>query len=330
MEPVTPQQQAEIERLRRQAEEAATAPGDDQGIFGLIRQFLDFFFNIFLKGEDAPEEGAAPEPPQSPAQRVQSAIRAGRKLIDSNAVPNWRAFQRERQSETVTHTSPVAGNATITSEMDPHRRHPVTGVVRAHNGADFGARGDTRNPDILASADGIVLWSGPQRGYGNTVILGHADGSQTLYAHMTGARMPEIGSTVEQGAVIGVMGSTGVSTGNHLHYEQIQNGNYRTPVVNGVPLTRGTQLNGERATPQRPPQPAPAPEAAPQPAAAQPARPASAPHPMQRLVPEGLARLEDAKEIAGNVLDDANAQLQRANRAIQNARTAAIGWVFRG
>ena len=312
---LTSEQRAELARQQREAAESVRPRGQEgQGFFGFIKQFLDFFFNIFLKGNDAPEEEVDNSPEaRNPAARAAAMVRAGRKLIDSNAVPNWTEFKRAHGSETVTHISPVAGEAAVTSELNHHRVHPISGRVRSHNGADLGARGSNRTPDIMASADGVVLFSGRQTGYGNTVIIGHADGSMTLYAHMSGENMPRSGSTVAQGAVIGVMGSTGGSTGIHLHYEQIKDGNYQVPLVNNVRLNGGTRLNGGVATAAATP--------ANQPVATQtPAAPAATPP----KSPAVESPLQVAQREVQEALDGGMKQIRDARDTLQHATTSVM------
>lgn len=95
--------------------------------------------------------------------------------------------------------------------------HPISGVWKAHKGVDFAAAQGT---PIRASGDGVVDFAGVQGGYGNFVVLKHWANYTTAYAHMSrfapGIRR---GSSVKQGDVIGYVGSTGWSTGAHLHYE---------------------------------------------------------------------------------------------------------------
>jgi len=109
---------------------------------------------------------------------------------------------------------PLAVPAPITS-LFGWRVHPITGNRRFHAGTDLGA--PTGTP-ILAAAKGQVASAGWQGGYGLTVILNHSSAQQTLYAHMSEI-LVQPGQVVEQGMVIGRVGSTGNSTGPHLHYE---------------------------------------------------------------------------------------------------------------
>ena len=111
----------------------------------------------------------------------------------------------------VTHR-PVSG--VVTSPFGD-RVHPIFGTVRAHKGIDLD--GDPGDP-IVAAADGIVLSSGWRNGYGNTVVISHGGGYTTLYAHQTDVNVTA-GQTVVGGELIGWVGSTGWSTGPHLHFE---------------------------------------------------------------------------------------------------------------
>lgn len=107
----------------------------------------------------------------------------------------------------------------ITSQFGS-RFHPVLGYSRFHAGTDFGA--DTGTP-IQAAETGIVIFSGWYGGYGNAVILDHGDGVTTLYGHASRLNVSE-GETVKKGDAIAAIGSTGLSTGPHLHFEVRRNG----------------------------------------------------------------------------------------------------------
>lgn len=96
------------------------------------------------------------------------------------------------------------------------RRHPVLGRMRAHKGVDYAARTGT---PIMAAGDGRIELAGWKNGYGKTVIINHGQGRSTLYGHMSALGKYKRGQFVPQGAVIGRVGSTGLATGPHLHYE---------------------------------------------------------------------------------------------------------------
>jgi murein DD-endopeptidase MepM/ murein hydrolase activator NlpD len=113
---------------------------------------------------------------------------------------------------------PVPGE--IGSGFGP-RMHPVLGYTRMHTGADMRAGSGT---PILACRAGEVVISGGQGGYGNTVVINHGGGMATLYAHQS-STAKGVGAQVSAGEVIGYVGSTGMSTGPHLHFEVRLSGN---------------------------------------------------------------------------------------------------------
>jgi len=104
--------------------------------------------------------------------------------------------------------------------------------MRTHKGVDYAARTGT---PIMAAGDARVQFAGTQRGYGNVVILDHGSGHTTLYGHMSRLGPYRAGQRVNQGQVIGYVGSTGMSTGPHLHYEFRVNGVHRNPLSVTMP-----------------------------------------------------------------------------------------------
>jgi murein DD-endopeptidase MepM/ murein hydrolase activator NlpD len=118
------------------------------------------------------------------------------------------------------------------------RRHPILGYTRMHKGLDFTAGYGT---PILAATDGVVAAAGWAGGYGQQVRLSHAGGITTSYSHMSRI-IAEPGSHVRQGQLIGYVGSSGLSTGPHLHYELHVNGVPVDPA--SVQFATRAQLNG--------------------------------------------------------------------------------------
>ncbi|MBY0755193.1 peptidoglycan DD-metalloendopeptidase family protein [Clostridium sardiniense] len=113
----------------------------------------------------------------------------------------------------------------ITSSYGP-RVHPVTGANGFHTGVDYGA---SHGAPIKASKSGTVVTAGWMSGYGKTVIIDHGNGKQTLYAHSS-ELLVSAGQKVSGGQVIAKVGSTGMSTGAHLHFEIRINGNHTDPM----------------------------------------------------------------------------------------------------
>lgn len=108
------------------------------------------------------------------------------------------------------------------------RLHPILGVYKIHTGIDIGAGYGTA---VLAAADGMVSTTAYDAGgYGNYIIIDHGNGNMTLYAHMSQLNVGE-GQTVTQGQRIGLVGSTGMSTGPHLHFEVYVGGTRIDPLL---------------------------------------------------------------------------------------------------
>lgn len=122
--------------------------------------------------------------------------------------------------------------ARITSGFSSARKHPVLGRVRAHKGVDYGAGSGT---PIMAAGDARVAFVGWKGGYGRTVVLDHGKGYTTLYAHMSRFGKYKAGARIQQGTVIGYVGSSGLATGPHLHYEFRVNGAHRNPLTVTMP-----------------------------------------------------------------------------------------------
>jgi murein DD-endopeptidase MepM/ murein hydrolase activator NlpD len=132
-------------------------------------------------------------------------------------------------------SSPVAGH--ITSGFGV-RVHPILRFARFHRGIDFGAG---YGAPIVAAADGQVTGAGWAGGYGRQVRLAHGGGIVTTYSHMS-RLVAEPGSFVRQGQLIGYVGSSGLSTGPHLHYEVYRNGTPVNPL--GVKFASRALLEG--------------------------------------------------------------------------------------
>lgn len=128
--------------------------------------------------------------------------------------------------------------ARVSSHFNLKRRHPILNRIRAHKGVDYAA---SRGTPIKATGRATIKSIGTQRGYGRTIVLKHAGTYTTLYAHMNSfAKGLRKGSRVKQGQTIGYVGSSGLATGPHLHYEFRINGVHRNPLT--VKLPRSVSL----------------------------------------------------------------------------------------
>ena len=122
---------------------------------------------------------------------------------------------------------PVGVNGTYITSPFGNRLHPIQGVYKYHAGIDIGNAG--YGAPVLAAADGVVTYAGVMSGYGNCVMINHGSGIVTLYGHGQ-TIYATLGQTVKQGDVIMAVGSTGNSTGPHLHFEVRKDGAATSPI----------------------------------------------------------------------------------------------------
>lgn len=141
---------------------------------------------------------------------------------------------------------PLASNINVLSSLYGSRPDPFTGRPDNHTGIDIPA---ARGTPIYASKSGVVITSvygsGSSWSYGNYVVVAHSDGTSTLYAHMS-SRAVSQGQTVKQGDVLGYVGTTGNSTGNHLHFEIRVNGSRVDPLNYFKDLTLYYRSGGQK------------------------------------------------------------------------------------
>ena len=121
----------------------------------------------------------------------------------------------------------------VSSSFNNGRFHPILHRFKAHKGVDLAAPTGTR---IKASGDAVVEFMGRKGGYGNVIVLKHENGISTVYGHLSGfAADLRKGMQVEQGDIIGYVGSTGMATGPHLHYEFLVDKVHRDPMTVALP-----------------------------------------------------------------------------------------------
>jgi len=117
--------------------------------------------------------------------------------------------------------------AKVSSPFSTHRRHPILNRIRAHKGVDYAARTGT---PVKAAGDGVILSHENRGAYGRMIVISHGEHYQTAYAHLSNFRKDlQDGEPVKQGDVIGYVGSSGLATGPHLHYEFRVDGEHRDP-----------------------------------------------------------------------------------------------------
>ena len=140
--------------------------------------------------------------------------------IQAEIARKQKQLEEERKQNNIVISSetgylwPLPGYYQLTSQFG-YRIHPITGKPHSHTGIDIPAPGGT---SILAAKSGQVVTSAYHYSYGNYVVIDHGNGNSTLYAHKSSRAVSE-GQMVTQGQVIGYVGTTGSSTGNHLHFE---------------------------------------------------------------------------------------------------------------
>lgn len=123
--------------------------------------------------------------------------------------------------------------ARISSRFSLGRKHPILNRIRAHKGVDYAA---PRGTAVKATGNGKIVYLGRKGGYGKTVVIKHGTKYSTLYAHLSRyKRGLKKGNRVQQGQIIGYVGSTGLATGPHLHYEFLVNGVHRNPLTVKLP-----------------------------------------------------------------------------------------------
>lgn len=132
-------------------------------------------------------------------------------------------INRTLQEQTLPGGRPIKGG--WISSLYGYRTDPITGKREFHEGIDFAGKMGT---PVMAVAAGIITWAGPRYGYGNLVEISHGKGYVTHYAHNSKI-LVKVGEKVEKGEVIALMGSTGRSTGPHVHFEVLRYGRHLDP-----------------------------------------------------------------------------------------------------
>lgn len=175
------------------------------------------------KAEEKEESENIEELPLSTDTNIFPDIPAGEENVMLTAVTPQTKPQINPAVKYTTLLMPV-NNAQITSVFGD-RSNPITRGDERHKGLDLAAK---KGSDIFAAADGTVTLAQRSATYGNYIIIDHGDGLKTLYAHCN-KLYKSVGENVKRGDIIAAVGSTGQSTGPHLHFEVIKNGEYLNP-----------------------------------------------------------------------------------------------------
>lgn len=165
-------------------------------------------YDSLIKEKTAQEESLKKQIAAQSSKSSTSSSSSGARIVYSGGVFCW----------------PAPSYSYISSEFG-YRVHPVYGTKKYHSGLDMAAPGGS---PILAAANGTVKFAGWNGGYGNCVIIDHGNGIQTLYGHSS-RLLVSAGQSVTRGQKIALVGTTGTSTGNHLHFEVLNNGKATNP-----------------------------------------------------------------------------------------------------
>jgi murein DD-endopeptidase MepM/ murein hydrolase activator NlpD len=169
------------------------------------------------------EEGTAAEIPDLSAQLAALEQRVDLRESQLSALENV-ILARELRQEIHPEGRPVAKG--FISSYFGERADPFDGRDAFHKGVDFAG---TAGSNVTAVAAGVVTWAGERSGYGKLIEINHGDGFLTRYAH-NARTLVAVGQTVKRGEAVALMGSTGRSTGPHVHFEVLRNGHQVDPL----------------------------------------------------------------------------------------------------
>ena len=223
------------ESKQKELESYKTLIADNQDAEDALEQEISAQESKVAVAEQASKK-AAEEASKRAAEQASKAAAERQRIADAKKNTEQQANEEQNniinnsQSTTPSTPSvsgfiwPCPGYTTVSSDFG-YRSDPFTGKTTYHSGIDIPAPSGT---PIVASASGTVAWSNMNATAGNWVGINHGNGVYTVYMHMS-VRLVAEGATVSQGQTIGLVGTTGSSTGNHLHFSVRQNGGYVSP-----------------------------------------------------------------------------------------------------
>lgn len=185
---------------------------------------FDFSLNVGQGGAEDALGASAYAPPPFMNALDELALRVDSREQQLEVLEQLLGERRMNEAETLSGRPVLQG---YISSPFGRRVHPLTGRVSVHKGIDFAAK---RGSDVVAVAAGVVTFSGRKNGYGNVIELSHSDGYTTLYAHNRSNRV-QVGDLVQRGQAIAEVGSTGRSTGAHVHFEVSKDGRPVNPTL---------------------------------------------------------------------------------------------------
>jgi murein DD-endopeptidase MepM/ murein hydrolase activator NlpD len=174
-------------------------------------------------GPEADGEGVSAQVPDLSAMLTALEQRVDLRNSQLEALENV-ILAKELKEQIHPEGRPVTGG--FISSYFGEREDPFSGHEAYHKGVDFAG---TTGSNVMAVAAGVVTWAGERTGYGNLVEINHGDGYVTRYAHNE-RTLVKVGQTVKRGEPVALMGSTGRSTGPHVHFEVIRNGRQVDPL----------------------------------------------------------------------------------------------------
>lgn len=185
---------------------------------------LDLEFDLENRQREYEEIMAAEDAANAVIDQLVAQLEAERKAAEEAANAAGGGGGGGTATATASFIWPVASYVYISSRFGL-RVHPITGQTRSHTGLDIASNQGT---SVFAADGGKVTMAGWNGGYGNCIMIDHGNGYVTLYGHLNGFAISQ-GDTVSQGQTIGYVGSTGTSTGSHLHFEVLLNGSRIDP-----------------------------------------------------------------------------------------------------